>query len=175
LLRPLEPRDGVTFLAAVQASTDIHGDWVSPPRDQSAYDAYLARAGSAFVQLGLFRAAAGDLVGVFNIGQIFMGPFCSAYLGYYAFAPFARQGLMREGLDLVLHLAFGPIGLHRLEANVQPANTASIALVRRAGFQREGLSPGYLMVAGAWRDHERWAIRREIWSPRQDVEVDPVA
>ncbi|MGZ5297548.1 MAG: GNAT family N-acetyltransferase, partial [Actinomycetota bacterium] len=59
----------------------------------------------------------GAIVGVYNIGQIFYGPLCSAYLGYYAFEPFAGQGYMREGLRLVLRCAFGPLGLHRLEAN----------------------------------------------------------
>jgi ribosomal-protein-alanine N-acetyltransferase len=54
---------------------------------------------------------------------------------------------------------FGDLGLHRVEANIQPANRRSINLVRRLGFEREGFSPGYLMVDGQWRDHERWALR----------------
>ena len=65
---------------------------------------------------------------------------------------------MTEGLTLVIGKAFGALGLHRLEANVQPDNDASIRLVRRLGFRREGYSPRYLKINGRWRDHERWAI-----------------
>ncbi len=59
--------------------------------------------------------------------------------------------------------AFGELGLHRLEANIQPDNAASIALVRKPGFRLEGYSPRYLKIAGRWRDHERWAILAEEW------------
>jgi ribosomal-protein-alanine N-acetyltransferase len=58
----------------------------------------------------------------------------------------------------VLELAFDVLGLHRVEANIQPANAASIALAKRCGFRMEGFSPEFLYIAGAWRDHERWAI-----------------
>ena len=54
--------------------------------------------------------------------------------------------------------AFGKRGLHRLEANIQPGNRASIRLVRSGGFSREGFSPRYLKIFGRWRDHERWAL-----------------
>jgi ribosomal-protein-alanine N-acetyltransferase len=65
---------------------------------------------------------------------------------------------MREGLQSVLKHAFRTLKLHRLEANIQPANAASIALVRACGFRKEGFSPKYLKVYGRWRDHERWAV-----------------
>jgi ribosomal-protein-alanine N-acetyltransferase len=74
---------------------------------------------------------------------------------------------MREGLELVLARAFTELRLHRLEANIQPGNHASIALVRGAGFVREGYSERYLKIGGRWRDHERWALRVEQWRARR--------
>lgn len=100
-----------------------------------------------------------EIAGVINISNIVMGMLRSAYLGYYAIAGFERQGLMREGIIAVVRLAFSKLKLHRLEANIQPANAASIALVRSCGFAKEGFSPRYLKIGGRWRDHERWAIR----------------
>ena len=99
-----------------------------------------------------------ELVGVVNISEIVRGPFCSAYVGYYAFEPFAGRGFMTEGLRQVIDHLFGKMKLHRLEANIQPENRRSIDLVKRLGFRKEGYSPRYLKVAGRWRDHERWAL-----------------
>ena len=65
---------------------------------------------------------------------------------------------MREALEQILDHAFGPLGLHRVEANIQPGNEPSIALARGAGFRLEGFSPRYLLIGGQWRDHERYAI-----------------
>lgn len=105
------------------------------------------------------------IVGVFNLSHIIRGALGSAFLGYYGFAPFSRQGLMRAGLGLLLRQAFGPLRLHRVEANIQPGNFASLALVRGAGFRLEGYSRRYLKIGGRWRDHERWAILAEDWRP----------
>lgn len=111
----------------------------------------------------LVLRATGELVGVINLNEIVRGSFRGAYLGYYGFVPHIGRGLMREGLRLVLRRAFGELGLHRVEANIQPGNTASRRLVRRLGFRREGFSPRYLKIAGRWRDHERWALLAEEW------------
>ena len=65
---------------------------------------------------------------------------------------------MREGLELLLRHAFGDLRLHRVQASIQPENERSIALVRAAGFRKEGLALRYLKIGGRWRDHEHWAI-----------------
>ena len=98
-----------------------------------------------------------------NVSEIVRGPFRSAYLGYYAFVPHAGHGYMTEALTLALRWAFRGLRLHRVEANIQPGNQASRALVRGLGFRREGFSRRYLKVAGRWRDHERWALVAEDW------------
>jgi len=109
------------------------------------------------------RTGDDHIVGFFNVSQIARGGLQSAYLGYAAGERYAGQGYMREGLELVLRAAFLELRLHRLEANIQPENEASIALARGAGFQREGFSPRYLKIGGRWRDHERWALLAEDW------------
>ena len=161
-LRAPSARDEGRFLALVRASKTLHGRWVSAPATPEAFRDYLARTRSKdFAAFLVCRREDDAVVGVINVSQIFHGHFRSAYLGFYAFAPHARNGYMTEALRLVLRHAFGAMKLHRLEANIQPANERSIALVKRCGFRLEGFSPRYLKIAGRWRDHERWAILAE--------------
>jgi len=107
-----------------------------------------------------------ELVGVINLNEVVRGLFRSAYHGYYGFEPFSGLGYMTEGLALVLDQAFGPLGLNRLEANIQPENKRSSRLVSRLGFRLEGFSPRYLKIGGRWRDHERWAMLGSEWKRR---------
>lgn len=158
-IRAPEASDGPAFLAAVAASRRLHGRWVSPPADGVAYLAWLDRMRQPGQQPFLVLRREDDgLVGVVNLSHIVMGALRSAYLGYYAFAPHAGQGLMSEGLQAVCRHAFQVLKLHRVEANIQPDNAASLALARRCGFRQEGFSPRYLKINGRWRDHERWAL-----------------
>jgi [ribosomal protein S5]-alanine N-acetyltransferase len=155
----LSPTDEAEFVSASLASREFHGQWISPPTTRAAFRAKLKRLqGSTNRAYCIRRSDNEALVGYVEITQIVRGPFCSAYLGYYAFAEHSRQGLMAEGLKQVIRLAFTKLKLHRLEENIQPENLASIALVRSCGFGKEGYSPRYLKIRGRWRDHERWAI-----------------
>ncbi|HEX3871471.1 MAG TPA: GNAT family N-acetyltransferase [Pirellulales bacterium] len=157
------------FLDAVFGSEALHHPWVFPPRTHEQYLGYLERIKIGRTISNLVRLTAGNqLAGVINLSEPVMGIFQSAYLGFYAFAGCERQGLMTEGLALVLDRAFNELGFHRLEANIQPANAASAALVRRLGFRNEGFSPKYLFIDGAWRDHDRWAILSDEWPARRD-------
>jgi [ribosomal protein S5]-alanine N-acetyltransferase len=152
------------ILEAAQRSESLHRPWVFPPRTHEEYESYLERVRTGrTIGFLVRRKSDGCLTGVINVSEPVMGVLRSAYLGFYAFVGFERQGYMTEGLSLVLDHAFRELGFHRLEANVQPANVASIALIRRLGFRKEGFSPRYLVIDGVWRDHDRWAILSDEW------------
>ena len=157
-MRP-SARWSAAFVAAVRRSRRLHGRWVKAPSTPTAYRAYVRRLRRTTHEGYLICLRDSDeLVGVANISEIVRGALRSGYLGYYVFRPYERRGLMTEGLRLVVRDAFRRLGLHRVEANIQPGNHASIRLVRRLGFRREGYSPRYLKIQGRWRDHERWAL-----------------
>jgi ribosomal-protein-alanine N-acetyltransferase len=138
------------------------------PRTQAQFRELVARArADRHASFLVCTTETSELVGVINLNEIVRGLFQSAYLGYYAFEPFAGLGYMSEGLALVLDQAFGELGLHRLEANVQPGNLRSTRLVSELGFRLEGLSPRYLKIGGRWRDHERWAILADDWRAKR--------
>ena len=175
-LRRPQLRDAKMFLEAVAASRRLHGRWVQAPTTTARFTAYVKRFGGAksrkvktATHVGLLACRREDdsLVGVFNFSDIVHGGFQCAYLGYYALAPNARQGYMSEGLGLAFEVAFRTLRLHRVEVNIQPANTRSAALVRRAGLTREGFSRRYMKLAGRWRDHERWALLAEDWKAQR--------
>jgi ribosomal-protein-alanine N-acetyltransferase len=173
-LRPPDRSDEKEFITLMRASRAFHSPWATAPTDAERFAAYLADARRAdFEALLLCRNEDEAIIGFFNLSQIVRRGFQSAYLGYAVGKPFAGQGYMRDGLELVLRHAFVSMRLHRVEANIQPTNTSSLALARGAGFRREGFSPRYLKIGGRWRDHERWAILAEEWRARTRLPVDP--
>jgi [ribosomal protein S5]-alanine N-acetyltransferase len=156
-LRPLRAADRDEFLAMSQGSRDLHEPWISPPTTPRGFEAYVARLErddhESFLVCDKGTHA---IAGVINLNNIVRGTFLSASLGYYVAADYAGRGYMLEGLAKVSEHAFRVMGLHRLEANIQPENIRSVRLVQRCGFHLEGLSPDFLYIDGAWRDHERW-------------------
>ncbi len=161
-LRTPSARDERTFLRLARASKRLHRTFVFAPATPKAFRDYLARMRKRDAKAFLVCRKDDDaIVGVFNISVILRGPLRTAFLGYWAFAGTEGRGYMTEGLGLVLRHAFGPMKLHRLEANIQPNNPRSSALAKRAGFRLEGYSLRYIKIAGRWRDHERWAITAE--------------
>lgn len=159
------PADEADVLAMNRASRRFHQPWAHPPQDRVGYRELLARTEREDTEPFLARRRDdGALVGVLVLSQIFRFAFQNACIGYYAHAEHAGQGYMSEALALVLDEAFGPLRLHRVEANIQPGNDASMALARRAGFRREGFSPRYLKIGGRWRDHERFALLADEWA-----------
>jgi ribosomal-protein-alanine N-acetyltransferase len=158
-LRRPRGTDRDAFLEAARRSRRLHGPWVNPPRTPDAFEAYVRRArGPRQAGFLIVRNDDDAIVGVANLSEIVRGAFHSAFLGYYAFTPHARKGYLREGIGLVAAHAFGPMGLHRINANVRPENAGSTALLRACGFRLEGASPRYLDLDGAWRDHRAWVL-----------------
>jgi [ribosomal protein S5]-alanine N-acetyltransferase len=171
-LRPPRRSDQPAFVAAARASRRLHSGWVQAPESPAAYVAYVERyafRGRSPRHAGFLvvRNDDGALAGVINFSEIVRGAFHSAYVGYYAFAQLAGDGYMTEGFALALDFAFRRLALHRVEANVQPANRRSIALVSRLGFEREGYSRRYVKISGRWRDHVRFAMLAEDWRTRR--------
>ncbi|MFI6907633.1 GNAT family N-acetyltransferase [Nonomuraea sp. NPDC050394] len=158
-LRPVTRHDEDEFTRLTKASAHLHHPWMSLPGTAEEYQAYLAGFDPATTRrLLVCLRDSGDIAGMVNINSIIRGRFQNGSLGYAAFAPTAGHGYMSEGLALVLRYSFEQLRLHRLEAQIQPGNHASLKLVKRLGFRHEGFSPGMLFIDGAWRDHERWAI-----------------
>lgn len=158
-LRPLTADDQREFLDLVAASVDLHHPWVTLPSTPDQFRAHLARyEHSEDESLLVCPRDNGDIAGMVNISSIIRGRFQSGTVSYAAFAPTAGKGYLTEALDLVVHHAFEGLRLHRLEANIQPGNRASLRLVQRIGFRKEGYAPEMLFIDGVWRDHERWAI-----------------
>lgn len=141
--------DATRFIDAVQRSKDMHTPWVSPPSSHAEYARYLEECSREnHCAFFVTERETGVLVGVYNLSNIIRGCFQNAFLGYYGFFPNAKKGYMTEALALVINYAFFTLGLHRIEANIQPKNVASIALVKRQGFIEEGYAKHYLRVQG---------------------------
>jgi [ribosomal protein S5]-alanine N-acetyltransferase len=171
-LRVLVREDRQEFLALARQSHRLHRPWTYPPERADQFDELYSRSRrDDFLCLLACRVDDGAIAGVFTVSQIVRGAFQSAYLGYYAHEAYAGQGLMREAIEQVLDHCFGALGLHRIEANIQPGNAPSIALARGAGFRLEGFSPRYLLIGGQWRDHERYAITADEWAAMKASEA----
>src|SRR6478735_9242856 len=121
------PADRREFLELVEASVELHRPWTYPPADAASYRRLLERnRGDDFYALFARRTEDDAIVGLFELSSIVRGSFQNAYLGYWAGAPYAGQGYMRDGMQLTLRFAFGELRLHRVEANIQPANKRSL-------------------------------------------------
>jgi [ribosomal protein S5]-alanine N-acetyltransferase len=153
------PAHAERFALAARRSRALHARWVKPPTQVSAVQELASkRQGPNDYGFVIHEHDTTEVAGFIEVTNIVRGPFQSAYLGYYMFSGFERRGYMKWALGVVIKRAWSELKLHRLEANIQPDNVASIALVNSLGFTREGYSSKYLKLGGRWRDHERWAI-----------------
>ena len=158
-LRELKPSDADEFLALMQDSAAFHNPWIQPPLNKAQFRLYLENfKRHDHISFAVCKKSSGDLIGVINLNHIIKGCVLQASLGYYAGIHYTGQGYLYEGMKCVIAVAFRDLKLHRLEAHIQPDNEASIKLVRRLGFQYEGLMPDFMYINNAWRDHERWVL-----------------
>ena len=156
-LRKVRPSDEQEFVQLMRSSLDLHEPWISPPTNATLFKYYLNRIDQPDHEgYAVCLEGSDAIAGAININNIVRGSFQSASLGYYVGAPYHGQGIMYVGLRQLIRLACGTMGLHRLEANIQPENIRSQRLVERCGFVKEGLSRDFLYINGAWRDHVRW-------------------
>ena len=158
-LRRVTHNDQSEFTALMRASKDLHEPWIQAPTTSALFRYYLQRIRrNDHEGFAICRSVDDAIVGVINVNNIVRGSFLSASLGYYVGAEFHGRGYMQAGLQRLIEYAFNTMGLHRLEANIQPENIRSQQLVRRCGFEYEGLSRAFLFLDGRWRDHQRWCI-----------------
>jgi ribosomal-protein-alanine N-acetyltransferase len=164
------PRDREEFVTLRRASRTFLEPW--EPRPPSGFDAFgedqfewmlKSRRRADQERYFICTLAGRRLVGQISLGTITRGPLLSTYMGYWIGSAHAGRGYMTEAIALALRRAFGALALHRVEANIQPHNEPSRAVVKKNGFRLEGFSPRYLKIDDRWADHERWAITIEDW------------
>jgi ribosomal-protein-alanine N-acetyltransferase len=109
----------------------------------------------------LFSQDGETLLGGLTLAQVQRGVTQSAVLGYWMGAPYAGKGFMSAGVRAVLGFAFDSLSLNRVEAACLPTNNASIALLEKVGFTREGYARKYLCIDGRWQDHLLYGIVRD--------------
>lgn len=174
-LRPLRIRD-----ASAWSEIRIRNEeWLAPweGRPESQLPATWAERHSGAVFAAMLRAVRreakagrgmslavtydGRLAGQVTANGIVRGAFDSAYVGYWVDGALAGRGILPNALAMVVDHLLGPVGLHRVEANIRPENVASRRVVEKLGFRPEGLHKRYLFIDGGWRDHQTFAVTRE--------------
>jgi ribosomal-protein-alanine N-acetyltransferase len=105
----------------------------------------------------VFRKEDDVLVGGLTLANVRRGVAQAGSLGYWMGEPYARRGYMTAAVWAVAGFAFATLRLHRIEAACIPSNHASIRLLEKCGFTREGYAREYLCINGTWQDHLLYA------------------
>ena len=170
-LHPLRRRDASEWSRVRQANEA----WLSPweptapmpwrerhtPATYRAMRRAVARRARTGTSVPFAIRVDGRLAGQVTVDNIVRGPLRSGHLGYWIDQSVAGRGLASLAVALVCDHAFGPVGLHRLQAEIRPENVRSQRLVERLGFRQEGLLRRYLDIDGDWRDHLAYALLAE--------------
>lgn len=171
-IRPLRLRDGASWVEARVRNVDWLREWEATPPGSPAE---VPTSAATFVTMthrlrrearqgrGLPFAVLYDgvFVGQLNVSNVVRGSLHSASLGYWIDRRVAGRGIMPTAVALASDHCFWTVGLHRIEVNIRPENTASRRVVEKLGFREEGVRLGFLHIAGDWRDHISYALLRE--------------
>lgn len=177
LLRFARQDDAREFLAMIKRSREHLAPWM--PRSARASDETLAGkfermlppACNTPTKLRVLICAreadasgpAGRMVGVVSLGNMSEWPQLAATTGYWLGAGETGKGFMRDALASMLDIAFEEKKLHRVVANILPANRRSHAVAEALGFTREGIARGLVEIDGEWRDHVVWSVLSTEW------------
>ncbi len=116
------------------------------------------------LKLWIYLKNTNSIIGYINFGNIIRGSFESSFLGYKLDYKNRNKGYMTEALNHALNYYFNTLKLHRVEVNVMPENLASIKVVQKLGFQKEGLARKYLKINGVWEDHIHYSLIKDEFS-----------
>jgi len=164
ILRTLDPDEGFLSLNYYEANKEFLAPF-EPTRDESFYTLSrhekLVRIEQdemdklTMLRLWIFLKDGSTERPIGNIGftNIVRGVFLSCFLGYKLDHDHLQVGYMKEALEKGIEIMFNDYGLHRIEANIMPSNTASLALCRSLNFTEEGLAKKYLRINDHWEDH----------------------
>jgi [ribosomal protein S5]-alanine N-acetyltransferase len=178
VLRPLRTSDVPEMRRALRRNAIHLRPWSVAPvvGDDPASLASVSRAilqhrrdwkrGHTFVMVMTLRSDSERIVGRVALGAILRGAFQNAYLGYWVDQELQGRGLMTEAVRATTAFALSAAGLHRVQAAVMPNNGASLRVLEKAGYRREGFAERYLCIAGRWEDHVLFATTAEDWAGR---------
>jgi len=171
-LRPIEAEDRKEFVRVLETGRAAYAPWLPALAPGETWEHLFERdleKASSDTHLRLVGVLSdGRIAGSFNLGEIVRGVFDCAYGSWRTDPKLWGQGFGTEGVSALLDIAFshhGGVGLHRVQANIIPANGRSIRLAERVGFRREGLALKYLKIAGVWQDHLMFAKVTEEHQP----------
>lgn len=164
-LRPLRYRDAAVWRRLRYENRDWLAPWEATTPDPATPPlrfAQLVRSMNSEARAGRAMpftiTVAGEVVGQLSVVGISWGSLRSGHIGYWVSRDVAGQGIAPTAVALATDHCLLHAGLHRIEVNIRPENTASLRVVEKLGFREEGTRDAFLHIAGDWRDHRSYAL-----------------
>ena len=177
LLRYPSESDKDEFLHLRATSLAFFRPWATQiPQDvddlygPDSFEEYIKSAQDKRIQqLLICSVDDGRILGTVKLRNITRGNEQYAVISTWVAAPYAGKGYMTDGIQLAVRHAFLRLGLHRIEADIFPANLRAVALIVRVGFKREGIACKFAKIDGEWRDLDRYVLLVEDWEKNQGL------